>query len=111
MEIWRTRGIAIQESDLTRRSYVTHYTSLDFDGYPPAFKTKEAFERGAYLTQHGGYVFNFLWALELDAPKLPSWKRVQWVSESCKACKVEVCSAGACSTMARLPSMDKAPRR
>jgi phytanoyl-CoA hydroxylase len=64
-------GTAIREPGLTRRSYVTHYTSLD--GYPPAFKTKDAFERGDYFTQHGGYVFDFPWAL--NAPKLPSWKR------------------------------------
>ena len=64
-------GAAIQESGLTRRSYVTHYTSLE--AYPPAFKTKDAFERGAYFTQHGGYVFDFPWAL--NGPKLPSWSR------------------------------------
>jgi phytanoyl-CoA hydroxylase len=65
------QGIPIQEPGLTRRSYISHYTCLD--GYPPTFKTKDAFESSAYFTQHGGYVFDFPWAI--NGPKLPSWKR------------------------------------
>lgn len=63
-------GTAIQDPTATRRSYVTHYTSLA--GYPADYKLPDAIETGACHAQFGGYAFDYPWALA--SPRLPSWK-------------------------------------
>jgi phytanoyl-CoA hydroxylase len=65
-------GMAVRRPDATRRSYVTHYTSLR--SYPAAHAKPEALETRAYVSEHGGYSFEYPW-LESDR-RLPSWQRV-----------------------------------
>jgi ectoine hydroxylase-related dioxygenase (phytanoyl-CoA dioxygenase family) len=64
-------GTAVREPGATRRSYVTHYTSLRC--YPPAHKKPDALESGAFITEHGGYAFDLPWVAE--GARLPSWQR------------------------------------
>ena len=59
-------GTKIKNNDLTRKSYVTHYTSLD--SYPDDFKVKS---EDKCLVNHGGYCFEYPWVLA--SRKLPSW--------------------------------------
>ncbi len=62
-------GTPILSPELTRKSYVTHYTSLE--GYPPAHMKPGALETGAYISENGGFAFDFPW---LTSPaRLPSW--------------------------------------
>lgn len=61
-------GTAIRDQALTRRSYVTHYTSLG--AYPPAFLKGGAPEKGVICDDNGGYVFEYSWQNELK--QLPS---------------------------------------
>jgi ectoine hydroxylase-related dioxygenase (phytanoyl-CoA dioxygenase family) len=62
-------GTAITTPGLTRKSYVTHYTSLE--AYPADHMKPNALETGAYFSQHGGYVFDHPWTTHPN--KLPSW--------------------------------------
>lgn len=52
-------GTAIRNAALTRKSYVTHYTSLA--AYPPAHLKPGTPERGWIAREHGGYVFEYSW--------------------------------------------------
>lgn len=61
-------GTAIRNPDLTRKSYVTHYTSLD--AYPKAHLKPTAPEGGWLAHEHGGYVFEYSWLGEQN--QLPS---------------------------------------
>jgi phytanoyl-CoA hydroxylase len=64
-------GLPVRDADATRRSYITHYTSLR--AYPRAHMKADALESGAYLFENGGYAFEYPW-LESSA-RLPSWGR------------------------------------
>ena len=44
---------------MTRKSYVTHYTSLG--AYPPAHLKPQTPDRGWIAREHGGYVFEYSW--------------------------------------------------
>lgn len=61
-------GTAIRNAALTRKSYVTHYTSLG--AYPPAHLKPKTPERGWIAREHGGYVFEYSWLS--DQNQLPS---------------------------------------
>lgn len=61
-------GTAIKNPDLTRKSYVTHYTSLT--AYPPAHLKPGAPEAGVIARENGGYVFEHYW--QDDLKQLPS---------------------------------------
>lgn len=52
-------GSAIRDPALTRKSYVTHYTSLD--AYPKAHMKPGAPEQGVIAKAHGGYVLEYSW--------------------------------------------------
>ncbi len=52
-------GTVIRDAALTRKSYVTHYTSLG--AYPPAHLKPQAPDRGWIAREHGGYVFEYSW--------------------------------------------------
>jgi phytanoyl-CoA hydroxylase len=66
-------GTPIRAPELTRMSYVTHYTSLE--GYPPGHMKPGAMSNGAYICVNGGYAFELPWQESLR--KLPSWERRQ----------------------------------
>lgn len=61
-------GTVIRDPALTRKSYVTHYTSLS--AYPKAHLKPEAPEGGWIAREHGGYVFEYSWQGDLN--QLPS---------------------------------------
>lgn len=61
-------GTAIRDAALTRKSYVTHYTSLG--AYPKAHLKPEAPEGGWIAREHGGHVFEYSWLT--DQNQLPS---------------------------------------
>lgn len=61
-------GTAIRNAALTRKSYVTHYTSLG--AYPPAHLKPGAPERGWIARENDGYVFEYSWLS--DQNQLPS---------------------------------------
>ncbi|MBL8262728.1 MAG: phytanoyl-CoA dioxygenase family protein [Xanthomonadaceae bacterium] len=61
-------GTAIRNPDLTRKSYVTHYTSLG--AYPKAHLKPSAPEGGWIAHENGGYVFEYSWLNDLN--QLPS---------------------------------------
>lgn len=61
-------GTAIRNPDLTRKSYVTHYTSLG--AYPKAHLKPSAPEGGWIARENGGYVFEYSWLNDLN--QLPS---------------------------------------
>jgi phytanoyl-CoA hydroxylase len=63
------QGTPVNDARRTRRSYVTHYTSLD--AYPPEHMRPDALERGLFTMLNGGYVFDHPWVD--DARQLPSW--------------------------------------
>jgi ectoine hydroxylase-related dioxygenase (phytanoyl-CoA dioxygenase family) len=48
-------GTVIQDPARTRKSYVTHYTSLQ--GYPPAHRRAD----GAGVSAHGGFAYDYPW--------------------------------------------------
>lgn len=59
-------GTRINNDNLTRKSYVTHYTSLN--SYPDDFRV---WNEDRCLISNGGYCFEYPWVL--NSPKLPSW--------------------------------------
>lgn len=61
-------GTAIRDHALTRKSYVTHYTSLN--AYPKAHLKPGAPEKGVICAENGGYVFEYSW--QHDLKQLPS---------------------------------------
>lgn len=61
-------GTAIRNAALTRKSYVTHYTSLN--AYPKAHLKPEAPDAGWIARDNGGYVFEYSWLNALN--QLPS---------------------------------------
>ena len=63
-------GSKILEPGRTRRSYATHYTSLE--AYPPLHMKPRALETGAFVSAHGGYVFEYPWIT--NPRRLPSWQ-------------------------------------
>lgn len=63
-------GTTIRDMKLTRKSYVTHYTSLE--GYPPAHRRPD--ESG--LAENGGHAYDYPW-LDTSRRKLPSQSRVR----------------------------------
>lgn len=52
-------GTRINDPDLTRKSYVTHYSSLS--AYPRAHLKPNAPEAGWIARENGGYVFEYSW--------------------------------------------------
>ncbi|MFT3929005.1 MAG: phytanoyl-CoA dioxygenase family protein [Spongiibacteraceae bacterium] len=64
-------GTEILRDDLTRKSYVTHYTSLL--GYPDIHKLPSARNGKGLLLENGGYCFDYPWISNPN--KLPSWVR------------------------------------
>jgi phytanoyl-CoA hydroxylase len=63
-------GTAVADRSRTRRSFVSHYTSLQ--AYPQDHMMPDALVRGACTSRHGGHVFDHPWVD--DARQLPSWK-------------------------------------
>lgn len=61
-------GTAIRAPDLSRMSYVTHYSSRT--AYPPAHRYQTSDAAAALHHAHGGYVFRYPWLGELK--QLPS---------------------------------------
>lgn len=61
-------GTKIHDAEKTRKSYVTHYTSLE--AYPEAHMKAGALEDGKFIEAHGGYCFEFPWLT--GGPRLPS---------------------------------------
>lgn len=61
-------GTVIRDASRSRKSYVTHYTSLE--AYPPGHRQTGAPELGARFQAHGGYVFSYPWLV--DPKQLPS---------------------------------------
>ncbi|WP_423679142.1 MULTISPECIES: phytanoyl-CoA dioxygenase family protein [unclassified Undibacterium] len=62
-------GSKILNEELTRRSYVTHFTSLD--AYPPEHKHPSAKNGSGAVVENGGYCFDYPWLKQTN--KLPSW--------------------------------------
>jgi len=62
-------GTRVNDPSRTRRSYVTHYTSLG--AYPREFQLPDAFANRSFTALNGGYVFDHPWVR--DARELPSW--------------------------------------
>jgi phytanoyl-CoA hydroxylase len=71
--IWHGRliheGLPVTDPVRTRRSYVTHYTSLG--AYPSSHKKPEAEKVGAGVFENGGYLFDYPWLI--PGRRLPSW--------------------------------------
>lgn len=61
-------GTKINDHELTRMSYVTHYTSRS--AYPQAFLKPGVPQQGVICKDHGGYVFEYSWQESLK--QLPS---------------------------------------
>ena len=64
-------GLPVQNPASSRRSYITHYTSLR--AYPRAHMKPDAFETGAFVFENGGYAFEYPWLT--STARLPSWER------------------------------------
>jgi phytanoyl-CoA hydroxylase len=62
-------GTRVNDRTRTRRSYVTHYTSLN--AYPKEFQLPNALDNSSFTALNGGYVFDHPWIK--DAHELPSW--------------------------------------
>jgi len=62
-------GTPIVRPELTRKAYVTHYTSLD--AYPPMHMRPNALKTGDYYAENGGYAFHLPWLK--STARLPSW--------------------------------------
>jgi hypothetical protein len=62
-------GSVVKDKSRTRKSYVTHYTSLG--SYPPDHRFADAFENNRHTFINGGYCFEHPWVH--DAHELPSW--------------------------------------
>jgi phytanoyl-CoA hydroxylase len=65
-------GSPIMDAGLTRKSYVTHYTSLS--AYPDGFSMPGAVPGRHCISLGGGLVYEYPWAV--SSPKLPSWELV-----------------------------------
>lgn len=65
-------GTPVKDRSRTRRSYVTHYTSLG--AYPSDFHYPDALAAGRYTGSDRGYVFDHPWVKDDGA--LPSWERL-----------------------------------
>jgi len=65
-------GSLIKNDLLTRKSYVTHYTSLE--AYPEDYKINNSEINDGAVYQNGSYCFEYPWVRE--ARKLPSWSLV-----------------------------------
>ena len=63
-------GTAVKDKLRTRRSYVTHYTSLS--AYPSDHQYRDALATKRFTSIDGGYVFDHPWVT--DARELPSWR-------------------------------------
>lgn len=63
-------GSKIARQELTRKSYVTHYTSLE--GYPPFHKKPDAIHGKGAVVENDGYCFEYPWIR--SSKKLPSWE-------------------------------------
>ncbi len=63
-------GTAVKDKLRTRRSYVTHYTSLS--AYPSDHRYSDASAAKRFTSINGGYVFDHPWVT--DARELPSWR-------------------------------------
>jgi phytanoyl-CoA hydroxylase len=61
-------GTEVRDVTRTRRSYVTHYTSLG--AYPAEHRFPDAFENKRYIGINGGYAFDYPWVA--DSRQLPS---------------------------------------
>jgi phytanoyl-CoA hydroxylase len=61
-------GTVIRDASRSRKSYVTHYTSLA--AYPSEHMKPDALKLGAYQTANGAYCFDFPWLVQTN--KLPS---------------------------------------
>jgi hypothetical protein len=59
-------GSAVKDQKLTRKSYVTHYTSLE--AYPESFRLPG---NSNMVLENGGYCFEYPWTI--GSKKLPSW--------------------------------------
>ncbi|HEX7705711.1 MAG TPA: phytanoyl-CoA dioxygenase family protein [Thermoanaerobaculia bacterium] len=64
-------GTHVEDPSRTRRSYITHYTSLA--SYPREHMLPDAMRTAAFTRKHGGYVFEHPWVR--DERELPSWKQ------------------------------------
>ncbi len=64
-------GSKILNEDLTRKSYVTRFTSLD--AYPAGHKHDSARHGKGAIVENGGYCFDYPWLKQTN--KLPSWSR------------------------------------
>lgn len=64
-------GTTILDGNRTRKSIVTHYTSLE--AYPPAHMKPGALKEGHFLLENGGYVFDLPW-IQDNVRKLGSQK-------------------------------------
>lgn len=58
------------DPSFTRKSYVSHYTSLD--AYPPGHQFPKAMKKKLYTKLNGGYVFDKPWVA--TEKTLPSWR-------------------------------------
>lgn len=65
-------GTHVNDRARTRKSYVSHYTSLG--AYPPEHMMTAAIERGLYTQLNGGYVFDHPWVSQSRV--LPSWSAI-----------------------------------
>jgi ectoine hydroxylase-related dioxygenase (phytanoyl-CoA dioxygenase family) len=63
------RGTRIRNDELTRKSYVTHYTG--FDDYPARWLLPDDQLKSRSIAENGGFVFDFPWSSPKS--KLPSW--------------------------------------
>lgn len=63
-------GTKTRNPALTRKSYVTHYTSLG--AYPKEHMYPDALEKRRFTALNGGYVFDHPWVNDRRA--LPSWR-------------------------------------
>ena len=64
-------GSKVKDPALTRKSYVTHYTSVD--ALPDWMRAPQAQARGLGVFDNGAYCHRFPWYL--DRATLPSWTR------------------------------------
>jgi phytanoyl-CoA hydroxylase len=62
-------GTQVHDAARTRKSYVTHYTSLN--AYPKAHHFTDAFTAERFTSLNGGYVFEHPWVRK--SRTLPSW--------------------------------------
>jgi phytanoyl-CoA hydroxylase len=62
-------GTRITNEDATRKSYVTHYTSLD--AYPPLHKHSDAAHGAGAWEENGGFCFDYPWLTNPN--RLPSF--------------------------------------